>query len=313
MDTGYTQIRSDYIATEHVTAADYNSLVKIVDSQVHGALEGVGSGVISGGAVTAGSGLSVNVSALKAVADTDHLMTYLETEAARVVSSLPASSTVYIHARAVFASVPDDEESRETAYVDLFWSDSDTESDAVLLATVETGVAAVSTITDGRTYIPAIAAQTLADTIQDSIDDLEDAVGDEYFGGSPPATSLHDRVTVIEGAGAPGVDPVSWGGLQKVYGADDTTVEQEIDAAVDAHEADYHAGDVAAESGVTINIEEWDVDSANQARLVLKLVRSVDPDAAEDFGDCAVVVWDVFGDGTTTPDFVDHVNSTWVP
>ena len=47
---------------------------------------------------------------------------------------------------------------------------------------------------------------------------------------------------------------------------------------------------------------------------MLKLTRSVDPEHALHMIDCVVLVWTIWGDGTAgSPDYVDAVNSTWVP
>jgi hypothetical protein len=299
MDPGYDGLqRINWVNSEDYDAAYMNSLVKIVDSQVHGALEGVGNDVIDGGVVAAGSGLSVAVTALKAVCSTQHGQCYLQTDTGETVDSLPAEATVYIHAAAVFAAGPREDDSRENAGVVLFWSYLDSENDAVLLATVETGAAAVDTVTDSRTLVPAQQALALCTSLVDDIADLQDLIDD-----------LTARVEVLEGMG--GGETTRWGALEKT-GADPTRISQEIDADVAQHVTDYHSGDEGGEVPLTLNIEEWEVDAANHAQMALYLT-SLDADLPLEFQDAVTVVHGVYGDGTDgTPDWVDEANSTWL-
>jgi len=313
MPRHYDQLRDDYVTGEPLPASEYNSLVRILDTQVEGALEGVGAGVISGGSVSAGNGLSVDISALKAVIDTQYGLCYVESEDA-TVGNLPDDSTVYIWARAVFPLNPGDPDSRETGYVEFYWAVSDQgEADALLLAEVATSGGAVTSVTDRRSFVPAQQALQLAQSLSSDLNDVRAAIGSAYFGQSPPSASLDERVTALEsGGGGGGGGPTYWGGLEKAAG-DPTTIEQEIEAEIADHVQEYHSGQQGSGGGEVV-IEEWDADAANQARLTLKLVRSVDPDAAKYFTDAVIVVWGAYGDGTAgTPDFVDRDSSTWLP
>ncbi len=312
MPRHYDQLHDDYVTGEPLPADEYNSLVRILDTQAAGALEGVGSGVVDGGEVTAGTGLSVSVTALTAVVDTQYGKCFVSTYGSdATVTDLPDDSTCYIWARAVFAANPGDPDSRESGHVEFYWALSDEgEADALLLAEVTTSGGVVTAVTDRRTLIPARHALQLAQSLSDDLSDVRAAIGEAYFGANPPA-SLHDRVTALESGGGGEGGPVYWGGLEKGAG-DPTTIEQQIDADIAQHVADYHTGQ--EEAGGAVIVEEWDVDAADQARLVLKLARSVDPDAPKYFSDAAVVVWNVYGDGTAgTPDFIDRTNSTWLP
>lgn len=127
--------------------------------------------------------------------------------------------------------------------------------------------------------------------------------------------ALDGRVTDIESGAVGGSGPAYWGALGKAS-SDATTITQAIEAGIDAHEADKHSGEVDTgdDNGTTVIIMPQDVDAVNQARHLLKYTRTVDPDGAADQVDAVTIVWGVWGDGTGgSPDFVDRVNSTWLP
>lgn len=309
-------IKGNYVYGEKVTVGEYNSRARILDTQVVGALESVGYGVVEGGAVAAGSGLSVTVSPLKAIANTEHGACFLSTWGEDgIVEALPNGATSYIWVRAVFRIAPEDPESRETGFAELFWSVADTgEPNAVLLAKVVTSGGLVTSVEDSRTFVPAIQALNLVEGLSDGVDAAKAAIGDEYFGASPPAASLNDRVDALEsGGGGEGEGTVYWKTLQKGLG-DATTIEQQIEADIAQHVTDYHAAVPGGGGGGDIILQEWDIDALNQAMAALKVTRSVDPDHPAWFQGCAVVVWGSYGEGSgETPDYVDWDHSTWIP
>ncbi len=315
MDNGYDQLLTNYILGDSLPPAQVNSSALILNAQLHGALEGIGEGLISGGVVTAAAGLAVDVSALKAAVATVLLKIYIETLASTEVDELPASDTSYIHAGVLFPAIAGDPDSRETAVVDLFWDASDDVADAIVLYEVVTDGSGVTAVTDLRVWTTPQTALNLAEANVIDITAIEAAIGSDYFGGSPPASSLDTRVDALEGGGGGGA--TYWGAMEKELG-DATTPGTEMDskdaAAVAAHiAAEHQAG--GAGDGETLEIPEvWDVDAVNQALHLLKITRSVDPDLPENQISAVTIVWGVWGDGTgSTPDAVDRVNSTWLP
>lgn len=304
----YDQLSDAYIDGQAVGAAEYDSLVRILDAQVVGALEGLGEGLIEGGEVSAGTGLAVDVTALKAVVDTAKGKCYLATAATVQVSGLTPNTTAYLFAQANLETEGGTDDSRETAVVVFDTETSDTPLlGATLLAKVVTGADAVTSVTDERSYITAVAALAGLTDFQDQIDALEVAVGTDYFGESAPALSVDARLALIEAGGSSGEGPSYWGALAKSPG-DSTTVDQAIEQAVAAVEVGG-AGEV-----VTTPADPWDVDSVNQAKALLDRTVTGAIEEATNQVDCLILKWGVFGDGTgSTPDYVDEINSTWLP
>jgi hypothetical protein len=142
--------------------------------------------------------------------------------------------------------------------------------------------------------------------------DLEAAVGLPY---TDPST-LSERVQDLEDHSVGGDGYAYWNNMPKAVG-DTTTPGQEMDtkdtAAVTAHVAEYHADD-GGTSEVEVN-EPWDVDAVNQALMLMDVTQRVSPDTPETQRDHATVVWTVYGDGEghDEVDFVDRVNTTWLP
>ena len=301
MTRGYTNQRDTWVNTEPYDAVYMNSLVRILDSQVHGALEGVGAGIIDGGDVAAGTGLSVSVAAIKALVSTQHLLTYLQTDAPVTVSDLEPGATLFIHAAAVFAVDPGDPDSREDAGAVLFASDTDVEADAILLARVVTGADSVTSVTDLREYVPAQQALTALGDLSATVEDLEDALD-----------ALALRVDALEaGGGGGGGGTVYWGALERT-GADPTRINQFVAEEIAGHVEDYHSGESESGGGTTLQIEQWETDAANFGQAVLSATRKLDATHPEEFQDAVTVVHGIYGDGTDdTPDWIDHVNTTW--
>lgn len=177
--------------------------------------------------------------------------------------------------------------------------------DYVFLGTAVTSDVECTSVDDSGADILAETA-----TLPASVAAIEAALGMPWGLEDDAQTIL---ATLMAG-GSSTEDPISWSTLQKVYGSDSTTIVQEIVARLLAHVAAYHAAtdDDDLPSGVTINIEQWEVDAANFGQSVLAITRKLDANHPDEFQDAIVVVHGVYGDGTgSTPDWVDHVNSTW--
>lgn len=311
----YDQLSDEHVTGESVSAAEYNSLVRILDSQVAAALEGVGEGVVSGGEVTAGSGLAVNVSPLVAVVRTEVGLVGLVTSGTTTVTGLPADTTLYLYAAANLEEGGGEEDSRESGVVVFTWQATGGElAGAVLLAKVRTASQSVASVTDLRVSVPSRQAAALVEAVEAQIDDLEAAVGGAYLGDEPPAQSLHDRVTALEqqsggGGGTPAA--VFWGALARAAG-DPTTVDQAISAAIAAHEA-AQAGDESQDT-IAVGEPQWDVSVVNLAKAVLDVTAHLRTHHPDTLLDAVVIVPGVYGDGSgDTPDYVDRENSTWLP
>lgn len=309
----YDQLSDAYIDGQAVGAAEYDSLVRILDAQVVGALEGLGEGLIEGGEVSAGTGLAVDVTALKAVVDTAKGKCYIATAATVQVSGLTPNTTAYLFAQANLETEGGTDDSRETAVVVFDTETSDTPLlGATLLAKVVTGADAVTSVTDERSYITAVAALAGLTDFQDQIDALEVAVGTDYFGESAPALSVDARLALIEAGGSSGEGPSYWGALAKSPG-DSTTISQEIDSKIAA------AAGGGGDGGTVVTSEGvWDVDAENQALALLARLKSAPTEEAlAEFAsqeDSIIVVWGVCGEGSNeTPDYVDREASTWLP
>ncbi|MBW3635788.1 MAG: hypothetical protein KY445_04880, partial [Armatimonadetes bacterium] len=149
-------------------------LHRIVSEQIPGALDVLGAGVAPNAgntrfAVTAGTGLSVNIAAGLAVARHATLgSSVLETRAV-IARSVPASATRFLFATIDTAPANDSRETRLPAFV---LSEFETLDGGVLLAQIVTGATTVTSVTDRRTFLslggggaPADANQ-LANTVK---------------------------------------------------------------------------------------------------------------------------------------------------
>ena len=105
--------------------------------------------------------------------------------------------------------------------------------------------------------------------------------------------------------------------MQKAAG-DGTLIEQEAETIAEAevadHVAEYHTGGTGGETGTPV-AEPWDVDAVNQAKALLTATRMAVPDLPETQVDAVTIVWDVYGEGSGDDglNYVDLVNSTWLP
>jgi len=294
-----------------VPSGEFNTIARILDRQAFGALEAIGEGVVGADdwIVTAGVADSVDISAGAGIRDSAlHGHVFMQTASSTNLASLPINSTVYVYATLVFRVAPGDPDSREDGSVEFTYNlTGGTVADSILLAHFTTdGTGAPGVITDDRVFIAPVANAEGIEGWDADLDAIREAIGLDYFGGAPPAASVDARLDDLEIAPT---GATFWGVLKKAPG-DATLVDQQIDSDVQAHVDTYHTG------GHEFYAEEtpWDEDAVNQGKGVLKLTRSVDPEHALHMIDCVVLVWTIWGDGTAgSPDYVDAVNSTWVP
>jgi hypothetical protein len=124
--------------------------------------------------------------------------------------------------------------------------------------------------------------------------------------------ALDGRVTTLESGGGGGGTPIYADGIARASDNPETVGQKfvALDAEIDAlEEAGTGGGNVVALPALP-----WDADAVNQA---FQLQAQTDADnlaAAGSQMDTIQIKWGVYGDGTgETPDFVDRVNSTWLP
>ncbi len=307
-------LNDDHGLKDPVPSAEFNSHARILNSQLVGALQAIGTGCIEEDAwsVTAGSGLSVDVSAGAGIAQDGAGYVLLRTGGATNVV-LPANSTRWLYALAVYRVDPQDPDSREDGMVQFYTNATGEDvAGGILLAQVVTGSAGISSITDARTFCRGLTALMELETGGDDLEAVKAALGADYFGADPPPT-VDARLDDLEAAAADGEGggPVYWGVLTEAAG-DPTTIEQHVDAEIAAHVEALHAEDEANE--FIADPEPWDEDSVNLARHVLRATRATDDDLPAYLLDNLVVVWGLYGDGSDgSPDFVDRLNSTWLP
>ena len=303
----YDQLSDGYAdgLGEVLPAVEYDSLVRILDSQLQGALAGVGAGVISGGVVSAASGRAVTITALAAIAETAKGLCALSAAASQV-SNLAANSTLYLYARANLEDGGGENDSRETGLV--VWDAEDSGGDllgAAELAEIVTGADSIISITDRRTMIPVYQTASQAEAIAA----IESALGTAYFEGTPP-DDVDSRLSVLEALGGGGgngpvyIFPATW-----KSGSVQTTgqVVQAIDDRVTALEGVGSGGNV-----VSVPAPPWELDSINQAEALLGDSDVVALAAGQINTVC--VKFGVTGDGTgSTPQYLDLAHSTWLP
>jgi hypothetical protein len=282
----YTELSNTYSTGGVPPAAEYDGMVSILDTQAEGALEGVGAGIISGGVVSGGAGLSVSVAALQAVIASTYGAVYGLSTGASTVTNLNDNSTLYIWAGCIWD--PGGDDTRETGWLEIFASPSATGvADAILLASVVTAAGAVTTVTDIRSLVPAQQALALADGFAAQIAAVEAAVGTEYFGDTPPASSLNARVDNLElgGTGGGGAGTFYWGAAKRSLG-EDTTIEQMTDTKIAA----AIAAIPATVGGATLILTDWDVDANNSAQGWLDEIARVNPNIGDGMSDVALIV-----------------------
>lgn len=303
----YDQLHDTYQMDDALPPDEYNSLVRILDSQLQGALQAAGEGVVGGLSVEAEAGTTVRIAAGAAIIATAKGNVYVRSTVP-VDISVTDNSTQYVWAQALLPETSDFD-SRETADVYVFATGFNVAPpDAIALATVITSGGTVTAVNDTREFVPAQAAALLADRLAAA----EDAVGTPYENES----DLDSRVTALEDGAVGGGGYAYWQNMPKSPG-DSTTPGQAMQNtaadAVDEHEAQYHGDDPSGSDGVVGEVQEpWDIDSVNQGRHLLADTTGANAMPATQV-DAVTVVWGEWGDGNNdSPDHVDRVNSTWV-
>jgi len=304
----------DLISDQHVLddpldPDEYNALAQVLDTQVEGALEGLGAGMLQGGAVTAGSGLSVNCAPLIAVVETDKGMVFVKSAGVVAVSLPDDTAALYLWLQALLPDTSDYDSRRDASASVVYTLTSAAPSNALPLARVATAGGVTTVLEDLRQWSPARSAESLVDRIAV----IESALGPAYISDTPPADDVGTRLDDLEGIVGGGSGDLVYAKLLPWTPTDSRTNEQVMDAkdaaAIAAHVAELHGGTTPTQGNT---VEPWSIDANNQARHLLKYTRSVDQRAPETQVDSIVVVWGVYGDGSNgSPDFVDRVNSTW--
>jgi hypothetical protein len=287
---GDTTSVPDHLNSEFSAVGDAIAEVEQEFADGNLALHGTGTELAAGLALAIGTGLSVRI--LNEAFWLSGRRYEIDEAVGYLVSSLPLNSTRHLYMDASFAIT--DYASRQTPNPAGTW----------YMGTATTNASACTAVDDSNADRVANLAGMAARLVsaEADVDALQAAVGIPYSAVDP----LDDRVTALENAG-PGGAAATWGAMAKAAG-DPTTVDQEIAAAIAAIPASTGGGETGTDTSVAL---PWDVDACNASRFLLKIVRSVDPQAAEDAVDCVVIVNGVFGDGTDgSPNYVDAA-STW--
>lgn len=313
MDNYGDLLHDNYVTDDALQAEEYVALVQLIDSQLQGALEGLGAGLVEGGAVTA-NGLTAEITAVKALIETATSgLVFVKGTGGASLAIPTGTASVYLWLQALLPDTTD-YDSRRTGAVRFLWTPtSAAPPNAVALAHGSTTTGALVLDQDLREWCPARgAAQVTA-----RLEALEAAVGVPYDSES----TLADRVTALEETGGSETGGYRiWKNMPRDVG-DNTTPEQAMDAKDSAliadHIARYHAAD-GVEGGPPELTQRLDLDPANRLRMTLRLTRTVDPDLLDSQVNVFGVVWGVSGDGTprtpggaATPNNVDWDNSTW--
>ena len=287
----YTQLSDEYVEGMSVPATEYDALVRILNAQVDGALEAIGSGIISGFQVTAGPGLAVTITEGKAVNTTQFGSVFIKHTNPSMLS-LSSGAPAWIWIAAAFPpDNPPEYDSRETAYaVIVSRPDSTVVPDAQLLAAV-TNDGAVVTVSDMRTMI---SSGGLATDIETRVAALEAAVGIPYG----LSASLQSLVAGLM-AGGGGGGETTYLETEPYSPADPTTGGQIV--------TDLRNRLTALEAGGTggtgLLAVPWDELAEVAAQTLMAVVQQVDW-AAADTQPGITYVPGRFGDGSNgTPDF----------
>jgi len=191
-------------------------------------------------------------------------------------------------------------------------------TDYVYLGSCITGATTVLSVsmTDADELDSMTGVATDIAAIDALIVTLRAAVGEAYMGGTPPATSLDARVTVLEGlpstaGGIVYASALSWSATDpRLLGV---VIQDLIDASVLTHEAAYHADDQG--DGGTIDLladyYDWGVIQHGLHVLFASEYMGGGADLLGALDGCFGIVWHVYGDGSdSTPNNV-HASSTW--
>jgi hypothetical protein len=287
---GDTTSVPDHLNSEFSAVGDAIAEVEQEFADGNLALHGTGTELAAGLALAIGTGLSVRI--LNEAFWLSGRRYEIDEAVGYLVSSLPLNSTRHLYMDASFAIT--DYASRQTPNPAGTW----------YMGTATTNASACTAVDDSNADRVANLAGMAARLVsaEADVDALQAAVGIPYSAVDP----LDDRVTALENAG-PGGAAATWGAMAKAAG-DPTTVDQEIAAAIAAIPAPTGG---TGDGSTTVSLP-WDIEAANQGRMLLKLTRTVDPELPVDQVDCICIVNGVWGDGTDgSPDFIDRVHSTW--
>jgi hypothetical protein len=300
-------------AGQFVPAAMWNYLCEIIDAQVSGALTACGTGIITGGAVAAGSGLAVNVQALSAIVITSVGPVFIALPSGVSIPGLTDNAIQYLFAGANIVSGGGADDSRNTGVVVFRAGATSTPySGETPLAKVITAGGAVTSVTDLRVFLPASALAL----IQAALTEVEAALGTDYF--PVPGTlamTVTDRLTALEATGVGGSGALYADPMQRSAG-NVQTVGQEF-TALEARLTTVE-GEVGSTGGgtVVVPVEAWDVSAQNQGTALLARLKNgtLAEALAEAYSqvDAIICVAGVFGDASNgSPQFIDVAHSTW--
>jgi hypothetical protein len=157
--------------------------------------------------------------------------------------------------------------------------------------------------------------QVTVDAMSEVVSLCRTAIGEAYFGETPPEKSLDERIDEIVAGAVSTIyaSLLTWSSTDpRLLG---TVINDVVAAAIAAHVAALHSGGGEGGGGGAIVVGgyyDWSV--INLGRMVLHACEfGVMPDLPEDLLACVVIVWGVYGDGSNgTPNNV-HPDSTWVP
>ena len=299
----FPQLNDTYETGGNLEAAEYDSLVRILNTQLKGALASIGEGVLSGFTVTPGTGLSVVVAAnSQLILNTQYGYTYGASANPVTRSGLPANATgaacVRVWVAAMFyPDQPQEYDTHETGYVQITFTTSATvPADSQLIAEVVTNGTGIVSVTDRRTLLSSAAIDALAALVAELKEDV---------------TDLDSRVSALEGGTGGGsvvyIAPATW----KAGSAE--TTEQAVDrkdAAVVAQLEAEIAAIAGGETAATL-YTPWNLDADALAQVTFHYIRRVDP-----FGwqrvPGAIIIDGVCGEGSNgSTDYIDRTNSTW--
>jgi hypothetical protein len=269
-------------AFDQASAGSWNRTRQALGTQLENALAAHGGGVVGETDFEAadGGGLSINIAAGRAVAETAKGFVAFRATATYQLTGLPASeAAVYIYVGAVIAADPTtDPDSRLDNSLEYSFDTTGGEvAGKVLIASCATNGSGIETdsIVDLRTFIRAQEALNALDALEALLDALQTAVdaikvnqGEDYWdvNGDPVAgaDTVSARLTALE-ASEGGV--IYWGGLEKSSG-DPTTIAEYITSMLSGGE-DEEAG-----AAPTIQLPS-DLEISNHLRLVMRLMHAL--------------------------------------
>lgn len=293
-------IADNKAARFQLASMEWNALVGIIDTQLQGALVAIGAGVIQGLVVTAGTGLSVDVSAGSGVISLSTALAFVELPDGDTLASLPDDASLWFWAQALVPETSDADSRMDAAARVVYTLDNIQPPCSFPLAHGTSADGAVTITSDDRVYCPARVVASL----QAAITALQTAVGIPYVA----ETSLAARVSSLESAPAGDTGGFRyWGNpgamMTRAPGNNQTipeAISEGSQSAVNSHVTQYHAGEVT----VTSVGEPWKINAVNQGRSHIRLTQ-LDPLFPDVLLNEIVVVWGV-REEAVDPD------STWV-